>query len=91
MFIQLVDGATLECTSFRVIDAGVLLFDALPTDEEDEREATCFIPYEELRYILPDELNESERPMPPQQRQHHHTGEPQYQPQSFQGGTSPGY
>lgn len=59
MKVICVDGTCISCNKFRAIDGGVLLFADEPTDEsgadeDEEREASGFVPYEELRYVLPE-------------------------------------
>lgn len=55
MKIFCTDGTTVECSSFRAVDAGILLFDEEPDDEEGHGEATGFVPITQLRYVLPDD------------------------------------
>lgn len=58
MNVICLDGTTIECDSFRAIDGGVLVFTSEnEATEEDagERMAAGFVPYEELRYVLPEQ------------------------------------
>lgn len=55
MQIFCTDGTTVECTSFRAVDSGILLFDEEPEDESEHGEATGFVPITQLKYVLPDD------------------------------------
>lgn len=50
------DGTTVECTTFRALDSGVLIFqDEEPDDDPGHEEADGFVPITQLQYVLPDE------------------------------------
>ena len=58
MKVVCLDGTIVECDRFRAIDEGVLLFDDQSTgDDEEDEEATGFIPRESLRFVLPDDVD----------------------------------
>lgn len=51
------DGTTIECTTFRALDSGVLLFqDEEPEADAGHEEADGFVPITQLQYVLPDEV-----------------------------------
>lgn len=58
MRVVCLDGTAIECTHFRAIDSGVLLFEGDPADDEDgsTEEATGFVPHGQLVYVLPDDV-----------------------------------
>ncbi len=55
MQVVCLDGTVIHCDKFRAIDAGVLTFEGA-AGGEDEEEAIGFVPHEELRYVLPEDV-----------------------------------
>ena len=79
------DGTTVDCISFRAIDAGVLLFNEEWTEDDEDLEAFGFVPYKELRYVIPDDIQPAtSRAQAPFQQQQ------QTQGQQPPGGVPPG-
>lgn len=84
MQVICLDGTTIQCARFRAIDGGVLLFESDTSQEDDEdEEATGFIPHERLRYVLPDEAQPA---TPIREQRAQQAGHPQ-QPSPGGGGT----
>lgn len=47
----LTDGTTVHCGGFKAIEHGVVL-----TEDEDRDDVIGFVPYDELRYVFPEQV-----------------------------------
>jgi len=54
------DNTQIDCAQFEVIDEGVLVYES--ESEKEEREATGFVPFSLLRYVLPERSQQRQQP-----------------------------